>query len=269
MTDISFEDLDIILQNKNGNIIHQIWFGTIPNKLSSIYRYHTLRKFRESWKDKNPDKYYVVWNRNLSRLFLKKHYPEYLNMFNSYQYEIQRCDVIRYFLLYHYGGIYADMDYFCSKSFDKITETYDKDLYFVELPTAKHISNSLIISKPRQQIWKEIFIELAKTSHKPWYFTKHLQVVYSTGSRFINKIYNKYENVYNIGKLPYIYFYPDKKLDFKTIKSDDSIYSYHLENGSWEDTDSHILTFIAKEKIILIATILVLILPLIIRISHK
>ena len=64
-------------------------------------------------------------------------------MFNSYQYEIQRCDVIRYFLLYHYGGIYADMDYFCSKSFDKITETYDKD-FICKLPTAKHIAILLL-----------------------------------------------------------------------------------------------------------------------------
>ena len=65
MNDISFEDLDIILQNKHGKIIHQIWFGTIPNKISAIYRYHTLKQFRESWKEKNPNMYYVIWNRNI------------------------------------------------------------------------------------------------------------------------------------------------------------------------------------------------------------
>ena len=37
MSNLSFDELDIILEQKNGMIIHQIWFGTIPNKISSIY----------------------------------------------------------------------------------------------------------------------------------------------------------------------------------------------------------------------------------------
>ena len=99
MNNLSFDELDIILEQKNGKIIHQIWFGTIPNKISSMYKFHTLQTFRESWAEQNPNFYYTLWDKNMCRLFLKKYYNEYLDTFNNYEYEIQRCDFIRYFIL--------------------------------------------------------------------------------------------------------------------------------------------------------------------------
>jgi len=39
-----------------------------------------------------------------------KEYPWFLETFDSYPYNIERADVIRYFALYHFGGIYLDLD---------------------------------------------------------------------------------------------------------------------------------------------------------------
>ena len=35
MNELNFEDLDQYLLDQNSKIIHQIWFGTIPNKEKS------------------------------------------------------------------------------------------------------------------------------------------------------------------------------------------------------------------------------------------
>jgi mannosyltransferase OCH1-like enzyme len=46
----------------------------------------------------------------MARTFIATHYPWFLDTFNGYKYPIQRADSIRYFALYHYGGIYIDLD---------------------------------------------------------------------------------------------------------------------------------------------------------------
>jgi mannosyltransferase OCH1-like enzyme len=42
--------------------------------------------------------------------FIKERYPWFLPIFDSYPYNIQRADVIRYFALAYYGGTYLDLD---------------------------------------------------------------------------------------------------------------------------------------------------------------
>jgi hypothetical protein len=46
----------------------------------------------------------------MARTFIATHYPWFLETFEGYKYPIQRADSIRYFVLYHYGGIYIDLD---------------------------------------------------------------------------------------------------------------------------------------------------------------
>jgi mannosyltransferase OCH1-like enzyme len=46
----------------------------------------------------------------MARSFIATHYPWFLATFEGYTYPIQRADSIRYFVLYHYGGIYIDLD---------------------------------------------------------------------------------------------------------------------------------------------------------------
>lgn len=37
-------------------------------------------------------------------------FPEYENLYNSLPRDVQRWDIIRYMILYKYGGIYTDLD---------------------------------------------------------------------------------------------------------------------------------------------------------------
>ena len=51
-------------------------------------------------------------------LVLQEHYPWFLPTYLSYTYNIQRVDVLRYFILHHHGGIYIDLDMGCLKRLD-------------------------------------------------------------------------------------------------------------------------------------------------------
>lgn len=49
--------------------------------------------------------------------FIEAKYPWFLPTFDSYPYNIQRADVIRYFALAYYGGNYLDLDLVCLQRF--------------------------------------------------------------------------------------------------------------------------------------------------------
>lgn len=49
-------------------------------------------------------------------------HAEYRDVYNSYPYAVQRWDMIRYLILYEYGGIYADLDYECIDALDSLLE---------------------------------------------------------------------------------------------------------------------------------------------------
>ena len=63
-----------------------------------------------AWKKHHPDWKYIFWTDQTARAFIEKEYPWFLNHFDGYPFPIQRADAIRYFALYHYGGVYADLD---------------------------------------------------------------------------------------------------------------------------------------------------------------
>ena len=44
--------------------------------------------------------------------FVKSNYPEYLQLFNSLK-GVYMADMARVLVIYHYGGIYMDLDFYC------------------------------------------------------------------------------------------------------------------------------------------------------------
>ena len=48
-----------------------------------------------------------------NRRLVQERYPQLLDQFDRYGSNIQRADMIRYVILYEFGGIYADLDFEC------------------------------------------------------------------------------------------------------------------------------------------------------------
>lgn len=276
MAQLDFEDFDRYLIGQKGRIIHQVWFGTIPNKREAKKAYEKLKLYRDSWMIKNPTWFRVEWNKSMCVQLIKSFYPEHTELFKKYKYEIQRCDAVRYLILHRYGGWYADMDYYCNRPLDEAMAEYKNDIYFVQSPNGvtgqdeDHISNSLMYSLPNHSYWKQVMLELEKSQRVPYYYGKHVAVMFSTGPGILNRIYSKYKYRYKVKSLPWKLFHPygikDEKLSLTENKE---VFAIHVGKGSWEDRDSKFLLCWVREWKIVLFIILILLIPLLIYLFYS
>src|SRR4029077_5740316 len=87
----------------------------IPKRVMQTWK---CKDIPDKWKKSQPSirKYMPDWEYTLmtdedNLAFVKHHFPEYLDIYLSFPYPIQRADCIRYMYLYIHGGIYMDLDY--------------------------------------------------------------------------------------------------------------------------------------------------------------
>ena len=122
---------------------------------------------------------YIHWTDETMRKFIVDHYPWFLQVYDGYWYEIQRVDAFRYFALYHFGGIYLDMDIGLQQNLDFFTR------FPLVLPTTQPIgfSNDFIAAKKHHPFMKYLIEHLA--SWDRWYLQPYLTVMFSTGPLFL------------------------------------------------------------------------------------
>lgn len=139
-------------------IIHQTWkTDKIPDK---------VKKYQESWKTFHPNWEYMLWTDKDNENLIKEHYPWFLDIYENYEYNIQRVDAVRPFILYHYGGMYVDLDYECYKTFDDVVNLYSDKVYIVESPwPGEKVQNSLMISPKGNPFWKVVIKNMIKNKN--------------------------------------------------------------------------------------------------------
>jgi len=71
-----------------------------------------------SCRDANPTYQYCLWTDAELESFIAIEYSWFLETYRGYTYDIQRVDAARYFIVYHYGGVYINLDLACRQSFD-------------------------------------------------------------------------------------------------------------------------------------------------------
>ena len=266
MDTLDLHDLDTYLLAQRGRIIHQVWFGTMPSKREAKKVYIKFKKYRDSWKIKNPTWYHIEWNKKLCELFVFTFFPEHYDLYKNYSYEIQRCDSVRYMILYRYGGLYADMDYYCVKPFDKVFELYKSPLYLVQTPnrSGDYVSNSLMFSTPQHPFWKSILIEMEIEKSPPMYYSKHLTVMFTTGPGIVNRVYHKYKRRYNLKSWPHKYFQPHTHTQNVMSLKNENVYAIHMSGGCWHGNDSVFIVLVCKEWKFIVFIIAVIIIGILV-----
>lgn len=99
----------------------------------------------------------------------QEHYPWFLPTYLAYPYAIQRVDVIRYFLLYHYGGVYIDLDMGCNKRLDFMLQ-YN---FTAPLTHPGGISNDVLAAAPRAPYLHRCLGQLRQWNR--WMVIKYVQ----------------------------------------------------------------------------------------------
>jgi inositol phosphorylceramide mannosyltransferase catalytic subunit len=121
-------------------IIHQIWIG--PNKNPTIWTNTWSIDYINTFKDFE----YKLWNNENINDILNK-YPLCKIMFNMEREYCGKADILRYLILYEYGGIYIDADsvWLNNKNLNNLIEkTNYTGIFCGKEPTNEYIANGVI-----------------------------------------------------------------------------------------------------------------------------
>eukprot|EP00965_Chrysotila_dentata_P253034 6211030-Pleurochrysis_carterae.AAC.2 len=95
-------------------LIHQSWRdGGFPKTMFNWRWQANMVELNPGWK-------HLQWTDNSSRELIAREYPWFLPMYDAYPSYIQRTDAARYFIMYHHGGVYADLDIECFRPFEPV-----------------------------------------------------------------------------------------------------------------------------------------------------
>ena len=96
----------------------------IPRILIQTWKTNKLpekcEKFVDELKRLHPDYNYKFFTDNDIYQFLKDNYEEYLKTYDKLPLTIQKIDFFRYIAIYHFGGIYLDLDMECKKNMNSM-----------------------------------------------------------------------------------------------------------------------------------------------------
>jgi len=181
----------------------------------------------------------MLWTDAISREFIAEHYPWFLDTFDNYRYPIQRADAIRYFVLYHYGGVYIDLDIGCLRPVDPLLA------YPVLLPETVPVgvSNDLMFAEKGHPFLKQT-IENLRSFDYSW-ILNYPTVMFSTGPMFLSAQYGLYVSAHPDVAMTEVRILP-KTLYGKNAKEDEAPRSFfsHFYGSSWHADDAAFINFL-------------------------
>ena len=177
-------------------IIHQTWKNhNIPER---------LKLMQKTVIEKHPDYEYMFWTDADIEQFIKKEYPKVWDFYNSFTYIIQKIDFARLLFLYHFGGVYLDLDSYCYKNMDEILK-FPVSLCKVK----KHpdfsdsysvILNNAFIAAEKQNLFiRNVLQNIINYEHVEDYskyytgYVEYAIILKSTGPLMITDSYSNYE----------------------------------------------------------------------------
>lgn len=155
-------------------IIHQVWFNFTPDDPSGDNVPSNLRPMQQSWIDHHPEWKYVLWSRPKADEFIARHYAWFLPTWQSYKSDIYRVDAIRYFILFHFGGVYVDMDAVCHQSVN-----------------ALRMHPVVLVGTPHTKLWLSNYFMMAHRRHPFFqYCVEHLTNMAESGLHWANSFFS-------------------------------------------------------------------------------
>lgn len=245
-------------KNDNNNIpkiIHQTYksYDQVPEKWKL-----SIKK----WKLYHPDWQYIFWSDNDIDKFMEENYKWFYPFYKQYPTQIQRVDVARYFILYHFGGIYCDLDIIPKKNILPLL-TNNIDNFLVETPNLG-TTNSLFGSKKHSSFLFYVINNLSSYYNEGWYqsfLPLHMKILFSTGPTALWSLYGKfYSNSINLnekfGILSNQHFgrlhvcYPNNHFNDNNDNNDNNknilfknSYFEHVVGNSWHNESSWYINY--------------------------
>jgi mannosyltransferase OCH1-like enzyme len=211
-----------VINSSIPKILHFIWVG--QNQIPEAYIYYI-----QSWLFNHKDWKYYFWDdSNIPKLFNQ-------DLYDNADFYAQKADILRYEILYNYGGVYVDCDFLCLKSIDELIENiYGFSAYesaeYVAIGIMGFKKGDLFLKKIIQYIDYNILINKDKS------------IPNQTGPVFFTKMCNlfiKDDKKYKLFSPLYFYNYTYKdKINNNAIIYNNNNYALHLWGYSWDKNKS-------------------------------
>ena len=187
-------------------IIHQIWVGPyrMPRREKEL-----CRKMKEA----HPDWEYMFWDDyEVSKLSMPQNvrdsYDFYGNIHGYWEIGdyVAQADILRFFLVYNYGGVYLDVDFEVVKGLQPLhLEEYDAFICHHEDARVETFPNGAMGSKKNQKLFEYIITNMKPNNH----YTPHqfaLQVRNYYGIDYKTSTHHGDSGVLNLFKKDNIFY---------------------------------------------------------------
>ena len=217
-----------VIVNRIPKIIHQVYFEKDPNHTQFFDRYNGAR---QSWRKLNPDFKYILWNRSMVDTFLEANYPETFKLYKSYPSWNTQHDVSRYVIVYHFGGIYADIDTRCTGNISQLLSTAFRNKRQVILHIGKFnvATTDLFAATPKHLLFLHVLSGLSEAKRS--YIFPYWDTMLSAGPTYFHGQYRNFKSKGQIMTLSFV-----------------NEYFVHFSALSWQKWDGKFLTWVQKKK---------------------
>lgn len=138
-----------------------------------------------------------LWTDETARDFIAAEHPSFVEIWDNFDFPIQRADAIRYFILYHFGGLYLDMDTICNHTIplDQIEADGEPHHAVFKSTTPTGVSNDFMISSKHHPLLAAaierlpFFVSITKS----WsWILPHAAIMISAGPFFLSMVSKTY-----------------------------------------------------------------------------
>ncbi|KAF3035496.1 hypothetical protein E8E11_003185 [Didymella keratinophila] len=191
----------------------------------------------------NPSFEIRIWNETEAHAFIETEYPWFIPTYDTYKHPIQRVDALKYFVLYHFGGVYMDLDIACRRPLEPLLQF---PAWFPEA-SPLGVNNDLMASMPRHPVLLEMTSTLPRRNRNLLF--PYLTILWSTGPQFASDILRDWwwRNSARFGThdtasfriLPQIFY------------SEDYTFFGHSPGGTWHGGDVAVVLWLVERPLAL------------------
>lgn len=183
---ITVDEEELLFSTKQliPKVIHQVYIGNYLGDEEKV----TKKSMRWLWK-----RYYEgrgwklkLWKSTDIEELISSEYPWLLSLYEGYMFNTQRADIARYLLVYHYGGVYVDLDAGPAYDFD-LSRLLRVGLVVTLKTDGLLLNNHFFMAMPRSPFLWEL-LKLCVDSNV-LFVLPYLQVFYSTGPMLFTRAF--------------------------------------------------------------------------------
>jgi mannosyltransferase OCH1-like enzyme len=181
-------------------------------------------------------KYRLIDDKQADKLMSK--YKEFYPMWKNAKYDIMKVDILRFIVLYEYGGIVADLDVLpLTKDLNLLVEDVPTDKVIVYTPKQR-FNYEVIVSRPKNEIFLEFLRYVKeqikeKSGMKVYDVRKGRFVLHTTGPRSFKRFIDAHKEPFIMREMNKLMTEADLK---HTLKNKEMFPFITFQASTWLDS---------------------------------